>query len=386
MDSSWSVNVYSLLILVGAVHGLILVVLLSTTRRFQRLSNAYLALMLLFYTLPVLRVMLIDIGVVDASRVVFPVELLYGLGPALYMFTRATAAPQSRIGRGGFLHFVPVTAEFMYYLSPLYQENAYRFIAAPIDGLHLTWMVEQLGAILSVLVYLFLTHRMLWLPSPHTDRSSVDARWLRIPVLLYTAFFLLWLGLRFIDVVAFGDRLTIPTYYPFLVFLSYSTYGIGTWGYLRASYATATPRKPSPRSDSLAEDEALLASLFGQLEALMAEKEPYLDSGLTLSGLSGHLGVDQRLVSRVINIQAGVNFYDYVNRYRVEAFKRRIAKEVEGGPLLAVAHDCGFGSKATFNHAFKKLVGSTPSQYRRQIQGGRAVYPGTIDDAGVKDG
>ena len=34
---------------------------------------------------------------------------------------------------------------------------------------------------------------------------------------------------------------------------------------------------------------------------------------------------------------------------------------------LAIAMDCGFNSKSSFNRTFKQLIGKTPSQYAKEI-------------------
>ncbi|MGC9332473.1 MAG: helix-turn-helix domain-containing protein, partial [Bacteroidales bacterium] len=67
-------------------------------------------------------------------------------------------------------------------------------------------------------------------------------------------------------------------------------------------------------------------------------------------------------LSQIINQQAGVNFYDFVNKYRIEEFLH-IAKKNKNFSLLAMALDAGFNSKSSFNYIFKKQKGLSPSQY-----------------------
>ena len=97
----------------------------------------------------------------------------------------------------------------------------------------------------------------------------------------------------------------------------------------------------------------------------MAETRPYLDSQLTLQDLAEELAISPHNLSEVINTQAGKNFYDFVNGYRVEEAKRRLRDPRHANlTILAVATDSGFNSKATFNAFFKRSTGQTPSQYR----------------------
>ncbi len=95
------------------------------------------------------------------------------------------------------------------------------------------------------------------------------------------------------------------------------------------------------------------------------EKEKsYLNPELTLSELAVKLGTNTSVLSAVINSGFGKNFNDFVNEYRVNAFKRKAAEpDSKHLTLLAIAFDCGFNSKATFNRAFKKVMDVSPKAF-----------------------
>ena len=101
----------------------------------------------------------------------------------------------------------------------------------------------------------------------------------------------------------------------------------------------------------------------------MKTERPYLEKELTLYNLAEQLGVQSNHLSQVINSLEGKNFFDFVNTYRVETAKAKIRK---GGcqklTLLGIAFDSGFNSKASFNRAFKKVTGQTPTEYRRSLE------------------
>ena len=74
------------------------------------------------------------------------------------------------------------------------------------------------------------------------------------------------------------------------------------------------------------------------------------------------------LLSKTINIHADKNFNDYINGYRIEAFKLNVvAPDANRFSLLAHAQESGFNSKATFYRAFKKAEGMSPSVYLSNI-------------------
>jgi AraC-like DNA-binding protein len=101
---------------------------------------------------------------------------------------------------------------------------------------------------------------------------------------------------------------------------------------------------------------------------VMATDKLYLNSDLTLRELAEKLSMSPHNLSEILNTRLNQNFYDFINHYRVEEVKRRLAdNESEKYSLIAVAFDSGFNSKSSFNTIFKKQTGSTPSQYRKQM-------------------
>ena len=103
------------------------------------------------------------------------------------------------------------------------------------------------------------------------------------------------------------------------------------------------------------------------LLAFMSEKKPYLNAEITLTTLATELEVSSEYLSKIINGRLGKNFYDFINHYRIEEFKTRCTlPENKNFTLIAIAFDCGFNSKATFNRVFKNATGETPGDYARK--------------------
>ncbi len=69
----------------------------------------------------------------------------------------------------------------------------------------------------------------------------------------------------------------------------------------------------------------------------------------------------------LINHELGVRFFDFVNAYRIERAQALLETPAARSNLMGVMFDAGFNSKSSFNTAFKKHAGVTPSQYRRQV-------------------
>lgn len=107
-----------------------------------------------------------------------------------------------------------------------------------------------------------------------------------------------------------------------------------------------------------------------KLLQLMKEEKLFLDPDLTLRDLSQRLRIHYNHLSRIINERFGLSYNDFINKYRIEEAKRKLADpEEKENSILDILLSTGFYSKSVFNAAFKKFEGTTPSEYRKKHLG-----------------
>ena len=107
--------------------------------------------------------------------------------------------------------------------------------------------------------------------------------------------------------------------------------------------------------------------IMTRLNQLMKDKELYLDPEFTLEQLAEISEIPVRKISAAINRDAGQNFFDYINLYRVQKAASILANRNNKMSMLDVMADAGFNSKSTFYRAFKKFMNMTPTDYVDQI-------------------
>jgi len=113
-------------------------------------------------------------------------------------------------------------------------------------------------------------------------------------------------------------------------------------------------------------DEDLEAFKF-QLNELMLYQKPYLESDLNLIKLSDSLNSTPHQLSYVINTGFNQNFFEFINKYRVEKAKKMLLSSgKENLSILGIAFESGFNSKTSFNTTFKKLTSLTPSEFKKR--------------------
>lgn len=103
-----------------------------------------------------------------------------------------------------------------------------------------------------------------------------------------------------------------------------------------------------------------------KVRKFMLEQEAYLDPTLSLNSLARSTNIPSRELSLLINHQLNKHFFDYVNEFRIEKAKELLKNpDKKDLTILEILYDVGFNSKSSFNTAFKKNCGLTPTQYRR---------------------
>ncbi|MCP4137726.1 MAG: AraC family transcriptional regulator [bacterium] len=109
--------------------------------------------------------------------------------------------------------------------------------------------------------------------------------------------------------------------------------------------------------------------LHDRLVELMEKEKVFADEEISLSDLADELTITPHQLSQFLNERLSLNFYSFINQYRVKEAMIMLIEEPDR-TILSVAHAVGFNSKSSFYDAFSRFTGKTPSQYRKHILGG----------------
>lgn len=311
-----------------------------------------------------------------------PFPLMHG--PLLYLYTLFSLRPQSRIRYRNYLHFAPAALVYIY-LSRFYffysaEEKALLDMGA-MDDFALFTNLVLVAFVVSGITYPVMAYRLLG-----NYRRLVDANFSyddRIS-LNWLKYSIWWIGLIFLVVAVvtllregmgyeFGFNIDLVFYLMIVLFI----FGLGYSGIRhqdifsdnpgKENSRIVEPRAPGEYKKSGLDSDTAAASHRALLQ-YMEEQKPYLEPKLTLGNLAQSLGLSANHLSQVINQFEGVNFHDFVNKYRVEEFKNLASDPLmKHFNILALALDAGFNSKSAFNMVFKKHTDKTPSQYLSEL-------------------
>lgn len=129
-----------------------------------------------------------------------------------------------------------------------------------------------------------------------------------------------------------------------------------------------TPDASGARYEKSALSEDRMARIAGRLDQLMRVEKLHRNPGLSLKDVQARTGVSRGHLSQTLNTHVGRSFYDYVNAWRVTDACELL--ETSDLSITDIALDAGFQSRSTFNAAFLKARGVSPSRYRRDVRPG----------------
>ena len=100
-----------------------------------------------------------------------------------------------------------------------------------------------------------------------------------------------------------------------------------------------------------------------KINAVMREDNLYLDANLSMQKLASYVAISPNYISQTLNETLSINFFDFVNQWRIEAAKPKILANQD--TVLNIALEVGFNARSSFYKAFKQETGKTPSEFRK---------------------
>jgi AraC-like DNA-binding protein len=359
--------------LAGAIHALIQSLVLALTRRGNRLANRYMALFLLALAIGMASgmVAILDLYDIWPALAILMGPIILAYSPLFYLYIRALTAEGRHQQLMPFLHGIPFLMGMLAYGAYLglsasgpATPGVYGFIV------RFPWLVVLILSVLQMIAYVVAVVRLLRghsarIKAAFSTIDRVNLGWLRRRLAVYAA---IWgVGLVLLAAVRLEARAVglVGQFVFFLVALNTFVTGYRAMHQpeIISGLLEAEPGRRYERSSLSLENAALYET---RLRETMEREKLFLDPELTLPKLARALDIPASHLSQVINERLGRNFFEFINGYRVDAAKQRLASPGSGQQkLVAIAFDCGFNSLATFNRVFKELAGRPPSDFRK---------------------
>lgn len=197
------------------------------------------------------------------------------------------------------------------------------------------------------------------LAAERSDDALFSTGWLVRSTIAFTALALLWTAYLLTDtVMPLGYKGLMPLYSAVAGFALY--FGIAGWRHLAVPFPPISELRVKLVPAPAARDWKVQGEAWAERIRAQAWQR---EEALTLRRLATLLGTNESYVSRALNDGLGVSFSDFINGLRCEDVAAALHRG-DRRPLLELALDAGFASKASFNRAFQRRYGTAPSAYR----------------------
>jgi AraC-like DNA-binding protein len=395
-DAMQLYSIYDLLLLFSFFQGVLLIITMPSMQGYNRSANRWLLILIGFTSI------ILFLKVVSNSPLVtqftpklqlLPDFIFFIYSPLFYLYIqRLLFRSQIASGAGNKFHFIPALIQFFVYMGYFLLDGSSfgSKIANPYSDLYIVRFSFGFVALIANVYYWLASNKALKKYKENyenTNSYEQNLQYLTTVLFIQAICLFAWVATIGIAAVGIWFDLDVFNLVEFSIETMWIMFSIITFflGYFaahepdlfRVSEVIHELPEPSPLSLSTGNGQAKLSSPekidepienldaeVGKVTSYMNEQKPYTNSKLNLVELAHHLKMPPYVLSKIINAGFGKNFFDFVNGYRVEEFKRRVEDpQFRNYTLLSIAFDVGFNSKTAFNRSFKKITNQTPSSY-----------------------
>ena len=333
------------------------------------------------------------------AQFVFGTLLLHA--PMLYFYVQAQLDPNFTFNVKSLLHLTPLLVFYLLHI-PEFSLNVGVSVCSKHFGCYLSnkpcSVVYNFSKLILNTFYLmltFFTFRDLYKPKEkRTAKIQIDFLWIKI--LLFAAFSLnsfiiIYRLLEVGQIYIFPQGLFVMNIVTSAYILVFSFVGSNFTGvldfiklikklliYLKVKIAFNLDIEQ--KEDELIPElddcqnafglcEKTLERYLGILKSIFLKEKPFLDQHLTRAKLAGMMKIPSHHLAYVIKMEYNQTFTDFINSYRLELLLEMLDDpKYKNFTLLALAFECGFNSKSTFNRYFKTHLGKTPTEFLKLKQ------------------
>lgn len=290
-------------------------------------------------------------------------------GPLLFLFALSITQPGFKLQRWHGLFALPAIAFavfiYLHFYSLPHEQKVvlikdYSF--ADFNYVFMDLVAKGARVVFAVLATLFI----LKADSQQTDKFNVPS-WLGKVLMVLTGI-LVWETM--LSLIKVYHSLYVFPYYDIVEIIGLTSYYMqfalfNTVIFMSASHFLRAGT-PKPK---VAEKEPVSMELVERLESTMEAERPYLNQNLSFERLAEKLDIPIKELSNTINRHYEVNFYEFINNYRIQEAKRLLEDPTcFDKSITDIFYDAGFNSKSVYNTLFKKKFNKTPSQYRNDFK------------------
>ncbi len=381
-----SLNLFSIIILLSVFQGFFLSIIIFFIKTGNKKANRILSLFIVSISISISTIFILEsnfyIYAPFLFRIYEPLQFIFG--PLLLLYVNYMTDKSYKIKAFFYINFLPfilyIISLVPFFLSGF--DNQLKFVNSILSNkANLYNILFEVATNIYMIIYILFSYFKVktyqwYIKDNYSLIDEINLNWLKLflkgIIIVYLFFIIPFVLMIFgfnMDIIV--NLISAIVSFSIFVFsyISISKSKIFTGIETQINYFSKNAKySTSP----LTKDE--INSHWNDILSIIKSEKLYLDKALSLNQLSEKAGLSRQYLSQIINQCTGGNFYDFINKYRVEEAKRLLTdpEYLKKFTILSAAFDSGFNSKATFNSIFKKVTGKTPSEY---IKSTAIIYP-----------
>lgn len=313
--------------------------------------------------------------------------------PLIYFYVKYMTSEQYEITfKRILLHFSPsilfLITTFFLLFSLTYDDRQSVFNGeTEIDQaliLFLNYLIASIVVLIQAFIYSYLMLKSLYkhdsnVEEFYSNKSDKTLVWLKVFVIFYIGYYLFEFAVFLFKGISISETIYFSVVSLHIFFVGYM--GIKQREIYKSSPGDVSIDLPFQTGNDISENSTeitkktsivtpeLRAEILTKIDELMKDKKIYLQEDLSLYDLAQALDIHKNYLSHIINDSLETNFYNLINSYRIdEAKKMLLDPEFDHLSIEGIAQSVGFKSRSVFYPVFKKFVGVTPTEFKKNNQ------------------
>lgn len=393
-------SIYDLLLLFSAFQGILLIIAIPTMQDYNRKANKWLVISIAFTSLVLIMRTLTGYRVIAeqySKLLLIPNFVLFLYAPLFYFYLQKLFYKTPKLPAKWWLHFIFPVVQFLIYL-PYFLMNSkellLRMLNEAPDYHHISVVSGGVAWLINLYYWIKCWKSLNTYNKQYPNQASKEqnTNYLMTVIAIQGVCLVLWAVtgvLLFSSDILNLNTVIITDKSVDIIWLAFSSipYFLGYFAIHQPEIFKIHQEKTLTNHEEIpqlsittevlikaesppnlviteVEKDETLRVWKETIDLFMSQERPYTNIGLTLNELAGMLKISPHLLSKIINEVYQKNFFDFINSYRIEAFKTRFEDpQNRQYTMLAIAFEVGFNSKTAFNRAFKKMTQQTPREY-----------------------
>ena len=369
-------NIHDMILFMTVTECFLLVIFQTILPVKNRLTNSLLAMLLMSIAIASACVLVLwndDVGLFNLfDETLLPFFLVTAQllkGPLLFFYVIALTQDSFVLSRRHLLHVIPMVIALLWLIIFQINSSDLRFRDLNETQQQIVNAIWHFIKVMPFFYGLAAVHRVrlyrISLHNQYSNFSSLEPSWLNI---LSLGFLFCWSFSILVHIIANTVTVDSPQISDFfgitenyLIFILINAIFINS---LVHTHKLLTTKPESIKDKTI---EKITDSAIQKVQEGMQTQKFFLKQNLNIEEFSKRIHLPVKEVSAVINKHYNTNFFEFMNSYRIEEAKRLLSDPTKNDlTIMDVLLEAGFNSKSAFHRFFSRLVGMSPTEFRKQ--------------------